>query len=212
MAMESQGTVLEIQGAGSGTPVTTMTAAVGYPTILTKASHGLVNGDIGVLSAFAGTDAALMNGQTVVVKNATTNTFAVDINTIDKTLTAANGTITPQAWVEIGEVISFDGPGGSASVIDTTNLKSTAKEKLMGLPDEGQFSLSINMASTDVGQVALRAARVARSEKDFRVTYSDHKVQTFSGFVLGFSTSGGVDGKVEGKVSIEINGAVTGPA
>ena len=210
--MESQGTLLEIQGAGSLTPITTMTATVGYPTILTKASHGLKNGDVGVLSAFAGADAALMNGNTVIVKNVTTNTFAVDIDTTGKVLTAAYGTITPQAWIEIGKVVSFDGPSGSASVFDETHLQSVAKEKRMGLPDEGKFGMSLIMDPDDTGQLATRTAREDRTEKDFRVTYSDDSVQTFSGYVLGFSSSGAVDGKVEAKIDIEITGAVTGPA
>ena len=33
--------------------------------------------------------------------------------------------------------------GGQASVIDLTTLCSEAKEKAMGLPDEGQISLSV---------------------------------------------------------------------
>ncbi len=46
----------------------------------------------------------------------------------------------------VGDVTDFSGPGGQASVIDITNLNSTAKEKLVGLRDEGQVSLSLNMA------------------------------------------------------------------
>ena len=44
----------------------------------------------------------------------------------------------------IGEITDFSGPGGQAAVIDVTNLNSTAKEKLVGLRDEGQLSLSLN--------------------------------------------------------------------
>jgi len=208
MAIESQGTLLEIEGAGSLTPITTMTATVGYPTILTKDSHGLKNGDVGVLSAFAGADAALMNGQTVIVKNVTTDTFAVDIDTTGKVLTAELGTITPQAWIEIGEVVDWSGPSGTASIIDKTNLRSVAKEKLMGLPDEGKFTLAINFQPDEVGQLAARAARTARAEKSFKITYSDLSTASFSGYVLGFTTSGAVDGKVSGSIEIEITGAV----
>lgn len=208
MAIESQGTKLEISGS-SGSAVETVTAAVGYPTVITKNAHGLTNGTIGTLSAFAGADAALMNGKVVIVKYVTTNTFAVDIDTTGKTLTAANGTITPLAWVEVGEITDFDGPSGSASVIDKTNLASTAKEKMMGLPDEGQFTLSINRQPDDVGQLAVSAARTARTQKNFKVTYSDDKVHSFAGYVLGDTWAGGVDGLVSGSITIEIDGAVT---
>lgn len=208
MAIEAQGTKLEISGS-SGDPVTTMTAAVGYPTVITKNAHGLTDGTIGTLSAFAGASAALMNTLVVTVKYATTNTFAVDIDTTGGTLTAANGTITPLAYLEVGEITDFDGPSGSASVIDTTNLQSTAKQKLMGLPDEGQFTLSINRQPDDTGQLAVSAARTARTLKNFKLTLSDDSVLSFAGYVLGDTWSGGVDGKVSGSITIEISGAVT---
>ncbi len=86
--LDAQGTKLEMSN-GDGTPITEMTATVGYPTLLTSASHGLTNGIVGVLSAFAGDDADDMNGETVLVKYASTDTFSVDIDTTGKTLTAA---------------------------------------------------------------------------------------------------------------------------
>jgi hypothetical protein len=94
-------------------------------------------------------------------------------------------------------------------VIDTTHLKSTAKEKLIGLQDEGQFTFSINWDISDAGQAACRAARAARTEKNFKVTYSDASTASFKGYVLGMSSSGSVDGKVAGSITIEISGAVT---
>ena len=208
MAIEAQGTKLEISGT-AGDPVTTMTATAGYPTILTKASHGLSNGDVGTLSAFTGTDAALMNDEVVIVRYVTDNTFAVAIDTTGKTLTAANGTITPLEWIEIGEVVSHDGPGGSAAVYETTHLQSTAKEKKIGLPDEGQLTLAINWClATDSGQQAASNARKARTEKNFKLTFSDDSTASFSGYVLGMSASGAVDDKVSGSITIEITGAV----
>ncbi len=209
MAIEAQGTKLEISGT-TGDAVTEMTAIAGYPTILTKASHGLSNGDVGTLSAFLGDDAALMNDEVVIVRYVTDDTFAVAIDTTGKTLTAANGTITPLEWVEIGEVVSHDGPGGSAAVYETTHLQSTAKEKKIGLPDEGQLTLAVNWClATDLGQQEASDARKARTEKNFKLTFSDDSTASFSGYVLGLSASGAVDDKVSGSITIEITGAVT---
>lgn len=207
MSIESQGTLFEIE-TGTGAAVTTVTATVGFPTIITKNAHGLSNGDIVALSAFAGADAALMNGKTVVVRNVTTNTLAVDIDTVGKTLTAELGTLTPVEFTAVGEVVDWDGPGGSASVIDATHLRSAAKEKLIGLMDEGQFSFSVNFAPDDTGQQACRVARSTRALKGYRLTYSDDTTQTFDGYCLQFATSGGVDDKVNGSITIEITGAV----
>jgi len=122
--------------------------------------------------------------------------------------TIAIGTDTTPAWLTIGEFKSWSGPGGSAAVIDVSDLSSTRKEKRMGLPDEGQFQININYISDSPGHVALMAARAARTEEEFQVTYSDNSTETFSGFVTGFSRSGQVDGVVEGQVTIEITGEV----
>jgi hypothetical protein len=210
-AIESQGTTLEIE-TGTGAPVTTVTATVGYPTIITKTTHGFSDGDVVTLSAFAGADAALMNGFVVIVKNVTTNTLAVDIDTTGKTLTAANGTLTPVTYTAIGEVTDWDGPGGgSASVIDVSHLGSTRKEKLIGLPDEGQCTFSVNYVPSDTGQLAVKTSRDNRTLKGYRLTLTDTAVTvaTWDAYCLSFGISGAVDGKVSGKVGLEITGAVS---
>ena len=110
MSIESQGTVIAIEASTAGA-VTTVTAAVGYPTIITKAAHGLEDGDVVTLTAFAGASAALMNDEVVMIHHVTTNTLAVSIDTTGGTLTAANGTLTPNTFTTIGEVVDWDGPG-----------------------------------------------------------------------------------------------------
>lgn len=118
-------------------------------------------------------------------------------------------TASAGVYQAVGEVIGFSGPGGSGKVIDVTNLASTRKEKRMGLPDEGQFSLDLNFYPGDTGQDLLYAARNSHAEKNFRITYSDATVDTFAGFVLEFTTSGSQDDVVKAKVTVEITGAVT---
>lgn len=109
----------------------------------------------------------------------------------------------------IGEVVDFSGPGGSASVIDATHLGSTAKEKLMGLPDEGQFTFNLNLDPQDAGQEDLRDARLARSKNSYVLTLSDGTTLSFDGFCLEFSIAGGVDALVSASCTIEITGPVT---
>jgi len=208
MAIESQGTKIEM-GTGSGGAKTVSAIALGNPTVLTSTAHGLANGDVVTLSAFAGADAATINAQVCVVKNVTTDTFAVDVDTTGKTITGDAAAATPVAWTEIGEITDFSGPDGTANEIDTTHLGSTAKEFLMGLPDEGSISLSINWEPSDTGQQAVIAARKARTEKDFKITYSDSSTATFKGYVLGLSSSGAVDGKIDGSITIRITDEVT---
>ena len=119
------------------------------------------------------------------------------------------GSGSPLTYNDIPEVVSFSGPGGAGQVIDITNLASTAIEKIMGLPDEGQFSFDLNLHPDDTGQLACRAARLARSKKGFRLTYSNGTIDTWDAYVLGFQSSGAVDDKVSASVTLEIDGAIT---
>lgn len=211
-AIETQGTTLHISGDDNSESDATITAiALGNPTVLTSAAHGFGNGDIVTAASFAGDDATSINSNEYVVMYVTTDTFAIDLDSSALTITDNSdaATMTPKDWTAVGEVIDFDGPGGSASVIDATHLTSTAREKLMGIPDEGQFSFSLNRVFSDTGQEACLAARAARTERNFKVTYTDDTVQTFAGYVLQFSTTGGVDDKVNGSITVEITGSVT---
>jgi len=118
----------------------------------------------------------------------------------------------PITYTTIPEIKSFTGPGGSASVIDVTDLSSAAKEKRMGLADEGQLQLTINYIPDNAVHVALRGDRAARSKVPFKITFTDSvpaTVWTFEAFVTGFSVSGAVDGVVEAQVTLEITGAIT---
>lgn len=206
MSIESQGTKLEISGT-SGSAVTGCTPAAGNPTIFTKTSHGLSDGDVVTISGVTGSHAADLN-KVWVVKYTTANTFAVDCDSTGFTGMGSAAVATPLAWLEIGEVTDWDGPGGSATMYETTHLRSEAKEKKIGLMDEGQLTLSINWEPSDTGQQAAREARAARTEKSFRLTYTDGSTATFAGYVMGMSSSGGVDSKVSGSITIEISGPV----
>jgi len=118
---------------------------------------------------------------------------------------------SPPTYTEIPEVKTFSGPGGSASVIDVTDLASLAKEKRMGLADEGQLTLTINYIPDNEMHQTLRDDRAARTRTMFRIEYTDGSdtVWDFDAFVTGFSVSGAVDGVVEAQVTLEITGAIT---
>lgn len=207
-AISAQGSTLEI-GTGSGGAKTITAIALGNPTILTSAAHGLSNGDVVTLAGLTGTDAATLNGQTVTIRNKTTNTFAIDIDTTGKTITAA-GTATPVTWTGIGNFHDFSGFDGSAGELDATDLSSVAKEFLLGLSDPGQFTININYKATNTGHIALRAKQVSGASSNFRLTLPDATVITFSGLVKKFSLQGGVDAIAKAAVDIRITGAISG--
>lgn len=205
-AVSSQLSNLQINTATAGAKTITA-AAVGNPTIFTSAAHGLSNGDVVALAALVGTISP-MNGLTLIVKNKTTNTFAVDFDSTGLAYTSG-GTATPQTWTSIANVKSFNGMDGSAAVIEVSNLQSAAKEKRMGLQDEGQFSITLDLDPADAGQLAMLAARTAQALKQFKLTLPTANTATFTGFCKKVTAQGGVDAVLGRSVDIEITGPVT---
>ncbi len=125
------------------------------------------------------------------------------------TVIAVANITTPTTFITIGEIISFDGPGGKAQVIDITNLSSTGKEKLPGLPDEGQFTLMVNFNALDSGQQELRGSRIAQELRHLKITFVDGGIATFDSYIMEFKVSGKADSKVEASIGLEITGLVT---
>lgn len=118
---------------------------------------------------------------------------------------------SPEVFTTIPEIKSFTGPSGSASIIDVTDLSSAAKEKRMGLKDEGQISFNMSYIPSDTVHAALRADRSNRTLRNFQMTFTDASPATvwdFQAYVTGFSVSGGVDGVVESSVTLEISGEI----
>lgn len=112
---------------------------------------------------------------------------------------------------QVGEVVDFSGPGGAAAVIDITHLGSTAKEKLPGIPDEGQLSLSLNYNATDVGHLALIADRGTRTKRKGLLKFNDAVTHcaVFDAFCIQYTPQGAVDNKIAANAVIEITGGVT---
>lgn len=115
------------------------------------------------------------------------------------------------AFEAIPNVVSFQGPGGQASVIDVTNLASTAKEKRVGLRDEGSLSLTLHFDPDNAVHQGLRNDRANRTRQAFRITFTDEDPTqwTLNGYVTQFSVQGGVDAVLEASVTIEIDGDIT---
>ena len=127
-------------------------------------------------------------------------------------VTIAVGAGSPDIPTTIPEVSSINGPSGSATVIDATDLSSTAREKVMGLMDEGQVQLDINYLPDNAVHETLRAARAAKTLKSFVITFTDTAPATwfrFDGYVTGFAVTAQVDQLIKVSVTIEITGPVT---
>lgn len=121
-------------------------------------------------------------------------------------------TATP-TWTLIGDVRSWSGPSGARTVIDATHMTSDAKEKRVGLADEGQVTFECAFAPGNAGHVALHAAkRTSNAIYPFRLILADTEVEAdrtigrWSGFVLSLPVSIGVDALSTMPVTIEVTG------
>jgi hypothetical protein len=120
------------------------------------------------------------------------------------------GDVSPTTWTQIPDVKDLNVRTGSATVIDVSDLSSTAKEKRMGLQDEGQCTFTIMFRPSDSAHAELVAAKTDRAIRDFRLVLTDTPATEyrFSGFVLSVPISAGVDAVIESSVTIEISGPV----
>lgn len=211
-AIPAQGTTLHISGTAA-TPEVLTAITAGFPTILAITGHaGVANGDVVTLAGFTGADAAVLNGISAVVKNyatgASNDTFAIDVNTVGKTITidAGNTTATPTAWIKVGNVNTMKPSGSTLAEYDVTDLDSTCTEVGMGIPDMGTLSLEGFELTSDVGQAACAAAHADRVKKSFKVTYPSGTtpVRTFDGFVKKIPDIGDIakNGPITGTIEI----------
>lgn len=205
-AFNAQGSKFEVAST-SGTPKNISGIALGNPTIITATAHGFSNGDVVTFAAIGGTTA--LNGVTAVVKNKTTNTFAVDVDTTGGSAYTSGGTATPSSWTNIGNFKTIKAFDGKAAKLDATNLASTAKEWRSGLLDPGSFSFDLDVDNTDPGQLALQAYRVASTITNFKLTLPNTHTATFQGYVESFPWDGGVDKLLSATVDIVITGPIT---
>lgn len=118
---------------------------------------------------------------------------------------------TPEVFTTIGEITDITGPGGAASDIDVTHLQSVAKEVIIGLPDEGEVQLKLNMVPSDAQQTGLRNDRVAATLRNFKMILTDVGLETatFAGYVKTYSITVGVDKKIELSITIRVSGGIT---
>lgn len=184
MAIKGQNLILSVAtAAGSAKTITGLTAA--SPGVVTSTSHGLANGTVGVITSVAGM--IEVNDRAFVTASAATNTFELKgVDTSTYTAYTSGGSFTPQTMTAIGAVRSFGGFNGQANEIDTTHLRSTAKEYMLGLQDFGTAEFGFFMIS-DTGQSRLRTLKASGASSAFTVSLSDGRIAAFMAYVQSFT-------------------------
>lgn len=204
MAIKAQGSRLQVEASRAATKIITgITAA--NPPVVTSAAHGYANGAIVYIDGVAGM--VEVNKRAFVVANQAANTFELrGIDGSAYTAYGSGGTAALITLADVGEVVSSSGFDGEAADIDTTNLRSTAKEALVGLQDYGNVALGLLVNTTDVGQLRLKRLKALGQAAVFSLTLSDAKVAAFVGLVKSFSFNAAVDGAVTGDCSLKVTG------
>lgn len=109
----------------------------------------------------------------------------------------------------IGGVLNIPELGGDRSVIDTTDLSSTAKTKLPGLIDNGSITFNLNYLEGDQGQDEAQEAFGSGELRWIKVTLPSPAAKAWHcmGFVKGFKVSGDMDAKIAASLAVELSGA-----
>lgn len=191
---------------GSAISITAITKAV---AAVVTAVNTLAVGDVVIFGAVTGMPE--INGLIGIVSVASGTSFTVgSIDSSGFATAGTTGTASPQAFSKVGNVQDFTPDGGTATVIDVTNMDSTAKEKRQGLQDNGNYSLTFDSDDTDVGQLRLLAARAAQAVVVFKQYYPGGlKIRAWQGFVQKVTEpAAGVDKVLRSSATIVVTGPI----
>ncbi len=194
----------------SGTPGSniSITAVSKATSAVVTATNTLAVGDVVIFGAVTGMPE--INGLLGIVTAATSPSFTVAIDSSGFATAGTTGTATPQTFSKVGNVQDFSPDGGTANVIDVSNLDSTAKEKRQGLQDMGNYSLTYDTDDTDAGQLRLIAARTAQAVVVFKQYYPGGlKIRAWQGFVQKVTEPvAGVDKVLRSSATIVVTGPI----
>lgn len=213
MALEAQGIQIRRQSTTAGSTALS-TGLIGFSSANNRIRRGI--GDFvadGWTTGMRMENNSTSNATRVLTITSVTTTYLEVAEPILDHGTAVNITLTGHLLEPIAEVMTFTGPSGNAAVIDVTHLGSTAKDKLIGLRDEGQVAMDV-LFNTDTTALheAMRADRASRTKRVYDIKYTDSTVTPsydfFDAYVTGFAVSGGVDDATKGSITLEITSAV----
>ncbi len=127
----------------------------------------------------------------------------------------ASGAFATINGIEVGELVEFGGPDTDRPQVDVTHLRSTAREYIGGLPDSGEFTMTVNYLPTDPGQLELRRCQAVEGAQAFVVTLppdpatgAARETWTFAGTVNGSSPAGSTGEVMRREWTVTVSGAI----
>jgi len=114
---------------------------------------------------------------------------------------------SPEVYTKIAEVLRVGPIGSTAPEVDVTNLDSTAKEYIGGLPDGASLEFECNWLVGNTQQEALRSA--VGDQKNFQMIWntSPNTQAAFTLTVLGFEIG---ETTPESQITAMISGRISG--
>jgi hypothetical protein len=215
MGIESQGCLIRRESSAVGS-----TGVLSTNTISFVQADNTMNRQAGFADFVVGmrvySDASLNTG--VYTISATDSTKITLYEPIVNQASGVTINLEGHTMQEIGAVYSFNGPNMVANVIDVTHLKSTAKEKMIGLHDPGNVALSLYFNPETSVEIhdGLRVDEVERTKRWFDIKFTDFATASqnqpsaavFKGYVSGFNLSGAVDNVVRADINITLASGV----
>lgn len=124
---------------------------------------------------------------------------------------------------KVGKITGVTGTGGGASKIDVTDLDSTEKESIAGLPDPGAASVPINFDPSNPEHQDLFDLYTSGDKKTWVVGFADGSApptaaagvitypttrtyMTFSGYIADLPIDAALDSKVETTMTVQRSG------
>lgn len=212
MALESQGVYIRRGSSIAGSTATLSTNTIGFEgtaRIITRQA-GFADFSTGMRVEC---NASLNTGVYTIAATAGTAITVYEALTDQ----ASGSTITLEGhnMQDVGQVVSFNGPNQSANIIDITHLQSTAKEKLVGLVDSGDLSISVifdnESSSTNLHDALERDLR-ERTNRKFDIKFTDDGTVSsqpsavyFEGYMTAFAMTGAVDDVLKADMTIAIS-------
>lgn len=116
-----------------------------------------------------------------------------------------------EVFTLVSNITSISGPGISKSVVDVTNMDSTARESIGALADTGEVSFSFNWDPSNAQQVLVRSDAEGTSAGNWKIVWSDADSTTasFSGEVMSFTVNTTADGATTADATIKLTGSIT---
>lgn len=204
-AISSQNTILRVATANGASKVISG-ATQANPVVITSTGHGLSNGTVVYIDSIVGM--VELNRRAFVIANVATNSFELKgVDGTAYTAYASGGTALPKTMTEIANVKNSSLFGGTTPRITTTNMRSTRQEYITDIPDAGDGSLSIDLASpADPGQERLRVLRNTGATEAFTEVLRDGRASAFMAQVLSYPVDKGTGRAVGGEISLSITG------